>query len=125
MAVSEKREKIQKTYSFRASSELGEQLQEAREGFHMAARDTELGDHFGNEFTLALLRRLRVLDENLPDGVFIREIVEAFVSAGRRVRWEQDHMEEFATFDREDTEGEAWRKGAMRLVAKRIAAEGD
>ncbi len=91
----------------------------------MAARDAELGNHLGNEFALALLRRLHVLGEDLPDGVFIREIVEAFVCAGRRVRWEQDHMEEFAAFAREDTEGEEWRQGAMRLVAKRIAAEGD
>jgi hypothetical protein len=125
MAVSEKREKSQKTYSFRASSEFGEQLREARRGFDMAARDVELADHFGNEFGLALLRRLRTLGEDLPDGVFIREIVEAFASAGRRVSWEQDHMEEFAAFDRADTEGEEWRKAAMRLVAKRIAAEGD
>ncbi len=125
MAVSEKSEKSQKTYSFRASSELGEQLLEARGGFDMAARDAELANHFGNEFGLALLRRLRTLGEDLPDGVFIREIVEAFVSAGRRVRWEQDHMEEFAAFAREDTDGDEWRRGAMRLAAKRIAAEGD
>jgi hypothetical protein len=125
MAVSEKSEKSQKTYSLRASSELGEQLREAREGFDMAARDAELGDHFGNEFALALLRRLRALGEDVPDGVFIREIVEAFVSAGRRVRWEQNHMEEFAAFAREDTEGDEWRRGAMRLVAKRIASEED
>jgi hypothetical protein len=125
MAVSEKSEKSQKTYSFRASRELGQQLRGAREGFDMAARDAELGDHFGNEFALALLRRLRMLGEDVPDGVFIREIVEAFVSAGRRIRWEQDHMEEFAAFAREDTEGDEWRRGAMRLVAKRVAAEGD
>jgi hypothetical protein len=122
MAVSEK---SQKTYSFRASSELGAQLREAREGFDMAVGDAKLAAHLGNEFGLALLRRLRTLGEDLPDGVFMREIVEAFVSAGRRVRWEQDHMEEFAAFAREDTEGEAWRRSAMRMVATRIAAEGD
>jgi predicted DNA-binding protein len=117
--------KSQKTYSFRASSELGERLREARAGFDMAARDAELSAHLGNEFGLALLRRLHTLSEDLPDGVFIREIVEAFVSAGRRVRSEQEQMEELRAFDREDTEGEAWRRGAMRLVAARIAAEGD
>jgi hypothetical protein len=34
-------------------------------------------------------------------------------------------MEQMRAFDREDTEGEEWRLGAMRSVAKRIAAEGD
>jgi predicted DNA-binding protein len=114
-----------RTYSFRAPSNLGERLREAREGFEMAARDASLADHLGNEFGLELLRRLRAHSEDVPDGMFIREIVEAFVSAGQRVRWEQHHAEEFAAFHRADTEGDAWREGAMRLVGARIAAEGD
>jgi hypothetical protein len=114
-----------KTYSFRAASELSERLKYAREGFDKVTHDVELSAHLGNEFELALLRRLRKLGDEVPDGVFMRAIVEAFVSAAERVRWEDQHMEEFAAFDREDTEGEKWRRGALLSVAKRIAAEGD
>jgi hypothetical protein len=107
-----------RTYSFRASSELSERLRHARDGFDTVTHDAELSAHLGNEFELALLRRLRKLGEDLPDGVFVRAIVEAFVSAAERVRWEQEHMEEFAAFDREDTEGDAWRRGALLARAR-------
>ncbi len=114
-----------KTYSFRAPGELSERLRQARVGFDAVTHDAELSAHLGNEFELALLRRLRKLDEHVPDGVFVRAIVEAFVGAAERVRWEQEHMEEFAAFDRDDTEGEAWRRGALLLAARRIVTEGD
>lgn len=114
-----------KTYSFRAPSELSERLRQARVGFDAVTHDAELSAHLGNEFELALLRSLRKLAEPVPDGVFVRAIVEAFVAAAERVQWEEEHMEEFAAFNRDDTEGEAWRRGALLLAAHRIAAEGD
>jgi hypothetical protein len=114
-----------KTFSFRAPSELSTRLREARKGFDGVTRSAELSAHLGNEFELALLRGLRKLGDDIADGVFVRAIVEAFVSATERVQWEEEHMEEFAAFGREDTEGEAWRKGALKLVAERVAAEGD
>jgi len=114
-----------RTYSFRAPSEFSERLRHARDGFDAVTHDAELSAHLGNEFELALLRRLRKLGKNVPDGVFVRAIVEAFVGAAERVRWEQEHMDEFAAFDRQDTEGDAWRRGALRLAGSRIAAEGD
>jgi hypothetical protein len=107
-----------KTYSFRAPSEFSERLRQARDGFDIVTHDAELSAHLGNEFELALLRRLRKLGDGLPDGVFVRAIVEAFVSAAERVSWEQEHMEEFAAFDREDTEGDAWRRGALLAWAR-------
>jgi len=109
-----------KTYSFRAPENLGERLQRAQGDFRSIMRDRELAAHFDNEFDLALLRRLQQLGEGIADGVFTRAIAEAFVSAIERVRWEQEHMEEFAAFDREDVEGEAWRRGALELFASGI-----
>lgn len=114
-----------KTFSFRAPSEMSARLRDARKGFDKAAHSTELSAHLGNEFELALLRRLRKLGDDVPDGVFVRAIVEAFVGTAERIQWEEQQMEEFAAFDREDTEGEAWREGALKLVAERVAAEGD
>jgi hypothetical protein len=114
-----------KTFSFRAPSELSERLQHAREGFDSVTHSTELSAHLGNEFELALLRRIRKLGESVPDGVFVRAIVEAFVSASERVQWEEKHMDEFAAFNLEDAEGESWREGALKAVVERLAAEGE
>jgi hypothetical protein len=98
-------------------------LQRAQQDFRTVMRDRELAAHFDNEFDLALLRRLRQLGERIADGVFTRAIAEAFVDAIERVRWEQEHMEEFAAFDREDTEGDAWRRGALQLFASGISED--
>jgi phytoene/squalene synthetase len=112
-----------KTYSFRAPSELGARLQRAQDEFRSITRDTELSAHFGNEFELALLRRLRHLGDDVTDGVFARAITEAFVSAIERIGSEQEHMEAFAAFNREDVEGDAWRRAALKLYGRRVAAE--
>jgi hypothetical protein len=112
-----------KTYSFRAPGDLSERLHRAQDDFRAITRDTELSAHFGNEFELALLRRLRKLGDDITDGVFARAITEAFVSAIERVRFEEEHMEAFAEFKREDVEGDAWRRGALKLLAKHIAEE--
>lgn len=112
-----------KTYSFRAPAELSERLQRAQEDFRAIMGDSELSAHFDNEFDLALLRRLRRLGDDITDGLFTRAITEAFVSAIERVRREQEHMEAFAEFKREDVEGDAWRRGAFELYGKRIAEE--
>ncbi|HZV74733.1 MAG TPA: hypothetical protein VFF79_13545 [Conexibacter sp.] len=109
-----------KTYSFRAPGDLGDRLHRAQDDFRSIMRDRELAAHFGNEFDLALLRRLQQLGQGIADGVFTRAIAEAFVGAIERVRWEQEHMEEFAAFDREDVEGDAWRNGALKLFASGI-----
>ena len=114
---------VQKIYSFRAPSALSERLQRAQEEFRSITRDTELAAHFGNEFELALLRRLRRLGGEVTDGVFARAITEAFVSASERVSREQDLMDAFAEFKREDVEGDAWRRGALKLYGQRIAEE--
>jgi Ser/Thr protein kinase RdoA (MazF antagonist) len=112
-----------KTYSFRAPGDLGARLHRAQEDFRSITRDTELSAHFGNEFELALLRRLRRLGDDITDGVFTRAITEAFVSAIERVRREQEHMDAFAEFKRSDVEGDAWRAGALKLYGQRIAEE--
>jgi hypothetical protein len=112
-----------KTYSFRAPSDLSERLRRAQDDFRSITRDTELSAHFVNEFELALLRRLRRLGDDITDGVFTRAITEAFVSAIERVGREQEHMEAFAAFEREDADGDAWRRGALKLYGRRIADE--
>lgn len=112
-----------KTYSFRAPGEFGDRLQQVRDDFSTFMRDAELSAHLGNEFELALLRRLRELGEEVPDGVFVRAIAEAFVSASECVRREQEQLEAFAAFAHDDAEADAWRRAGGRLLADRIARE--
>jgi hypothetical protein len=112
-----------KIYSFRAPSEFSERLKKARASFNAATHDTELSAHLGNEFELALIRRLRTLAPDTTDGMLVRAIVEAFVAATDRVHREEELMAEFEAFDRDDVEGDAWRRAALRLTGERIAAE--
>lgn len=113
-----------KTYSFRAPSELSDRLREARAALPEIFASVERGDHFSHEFEVALLRRLRRLPDSRNQTEFVRAITEAFVSTVERVAREEEMMAQMRAFDREDTEGPAWRRGALRLVAQRIADEG-
>jgi hypothetical protein len=114
-----------KTYSFRAPSELADRIRAARAALPEIFSSTELGDHFTHEFEIAVLRRLRRLPETRSQTEFVRAITDAFVSTVERVQREEEMMEQMRAFDREDVEGPAWRRAAMQLVAERVAAEGD
>jgi hypothetical protein len=114
-----------KTYSFRAPSELADRIRAARTALPEIFSSTERGDHFTHEFEIAVLRRLRRLPETRGQTEFVRAITDAFVSTVERVQREEEIMEQMCAFDREDVEGPAWRAGAMRLFGERIAVEGD
>lgn len=114
-----------KTFSFRAPSELADRICAARAALPEIFSTAQLGDHFTHEFEIAVLRRLRRLPETRGQAEFVRAITEAFVATVERVQREEDTLEQMRAFAREDVEGRAWRKGAMRLTAERIAAEGD
>lgn len=93
MSVSER------TYSFRAPKEFGDRLQQALRDFRLIAGDVELSADLGRVFPLALQRRFRRLDEQLPEGVFVRTIADAFASATEHVRMERDRMATLAAID--------------------------
>jgi hypothetical protein len=114
-----------KTYSFRAPSDFAKRMHNARAALPTLLTTREESDHFGWEFELALMRRLRRLPETSGQAEFARAVTEALVETTERIQREPELMEQMRAFDREDTEGEEWRLGAMRSVAKRIAAEGD
>lgn len=122
MAVSEK---AQKTYSFRAPSDFAERMRDARAALPALLATHPDSEHFGWEFELALMRRLRRLPETPGQAEFARAVTEALVETTERLQREPELMEQMRAFDREDTEGEEWRRAALHSVAKRIAAEGD
>jgi hypothetical protein len=114
-----------KTYSFRAPSDLAKRMRDARAALPTLLTTPEESDHFGWEFELALMRRLRHLPETSGQAAFARAVIEVLVETTERIQREPELMEQMRAFDREDTEGEEWRRGALRLTAERIATEGD
>jgi hypothetical protein len=113
-----------RTYSFRAPSEFAERMRKARAALPALLANRAESDHFGWEFELALMRRLRRLPETSGQAEFARAVTEALVETAERVQREPELMEQMQAFDREDTEGEEWRRAALRLTAERIASEG-
>ena len=103
----------QKTYSFRAPSEFADRMREARSGLQSILADAAEADHFSHEFEIALIRRLRDLPETPGQAEFARAVTEALVVTVERVRREPELMEQMRAFNREDVEGDAWRRGAL------------
>ena len=113
--------KADKTYSFRAPQAFGERMRDARVALPAILADPSESDHFTREFEVALLRRLHNLPTTSGQAEFARAVTEALVVTAERVRREPELIEELHAFDREDTGGDAWRRGALRAWAR----EGD
>jgi hypothetical protein len=107
-----------RTYSFRAPSDFAERMREARAALPKIFSSGEETDHFTREFEVAVLRRVRGLAETPGQAEFARAIADAFVSTIERVQREPELMEQMRAFDREDSEGNAWRRGAMLARAR-------
>lgn len=107
-----------KTYSFRAPSDLGERMRVVREALPAILSDRAESSHFTREFEVALLRRLRRLPASSGQAGFARAVTEALVVTAERSMREPELMEQMRAFDREDTEGDAWRRGALVAWAR-------
>lgn len=107
-----------RTYSFRAPGDFGERMREARAALPTIFSSGKETNHFTREFEIAVLRRLRGLPETRGQAEFARAIAEAFVSTVERVQREPKLMEQMRAFDREDVEGDAWRRGALLARAR-------
>jgi hypothetical protein len=102
-----------KTYSFRAPSDFGERMRAARAALPKIFSSGGETDHFTREFEVSVLRRLRHLPETPGQAEFARAIAEAFVATGERVQREPELIEQMRAFDRDDADGDAWRRGAL------------
>jgi hypothetical protein len=112
-----------KTYSFRAPSEFAERMREARAAIPDILADRAESEHFAREFEVALLRRLQELPDTAGQAEFARAVTEALVVTTERIQREPELMDQMRAFKREDVEGDAWRRGALKLYGQRIAAE--
>jgi hypothetical protein len=113
----------QKIYSFRAPSDFAERMREARAALPGILASRDEADHFKREFEVAILRRLRRLPDTAGQAEFARAVTEALVATTERIQREPELMEQMRAFDRDDVEGDAWRRGALELYGQRIAAE--
>ena len=110
--------KADKTYSFRAPRAFGERMRDAREALPGILADPAESEHFTREFEVALLRRLGELPTTSGQAEFARAVTEALVVTAERARREPELIEQLRAFDREDAEGEAWRRGALRAFSR-------
>ena len=117
------REDDQKIYSFRAPSDFADRMREARAALPEILANRDDADHFMREFEVAILRRLRRLPDTAGQAEFARAVTEALVVTTERIRREPDLMEQMRAFNEDDAEGDAWRRGALKLYGQRIAAE--
>jgi hypothetical protein len=117
MAVSAKSDK---TYSFRAPQGFGERMRGAREALPTILADPAESEHFTREFEVTLLRRLRRLPTTAGQAEFARAVTEALVVTTEHAQREPELIEQMREFDREDTEGDAWRRSALRAWARDV-----
>jgi hypothetical protein len=107
-----------RTYSFRAPHDFADRMRDARTALPKIFSSGEETDHFTREFEILVLRRMRGLPDTPGQAEFARAIAEAFVSTVERVQREPELMEQMRAFDREDIEGDAWRRGALLARAR-------
>ena len=116
----------ERTYTFRASAELGEKIREM--GHVLAqldlAHDARIADRVGRQVSIMLARRGGVVGAGLSgenQSAFLREAVELFVDAARKIasdlEWEKVYAAEWKAETEDDKErqrhlealaGEAW-----------------
>jgi hypothetical protein len=112
--------KADKTYSFRAPQGFGERMRGARDALPTILSDPGESEHFTREFEVALLRRLRRLPTTSGQAEFARAVTEALVVTTERAQREPELIEQMRAFDREDVEGDAWRRAALRAWARGV-----
>jgi hypothetical protein len=113
----------EKTYTFRASGDLGERASKA---FSVLARVLE--DASGNDlenaraaFWLAVLRRAPELEQTENQSALFRTTLEVFIEAAEKLAADREYVRAYEDWAAEDEEGEAWREGTLEAAADRWA----
>jgi hypothetical protein len=108
-----------KTYSFRASPELGERLKCARDTFaQVFATRPGVDELIVRDFHLSLLRQFTQARDQMHDqSALMRTAVELFVSATEKIAGDLALVSEYTAWEAEDREGDAFRVGALEAGA--------
>lgn len=110
----------ERTYSFRAPSDLGERLERARQTLAGLAEShgDEAVEWALDEFDLELRRRWDgVIGRAQSQSSLIRATIELLVAAAEKVARDLSLAGEYEAWAAKDDEGEAVRAGALRAAS--------
>lgn len=116
MAISEK------TYTFRASKDLGSRAREALATLSSLLEETERGrglEEATATFWLTLARRADELGEGENQSAVFRATLEVFIEAAEKLARDREHLREYEAWAAEDQEARAVRRGALQAGVSR------
>lgn len=108
-----------RTFSFRAPSDLRERLAHAERAYAALAEDADTAGQITRELEIRLQRRLHGAGAgDANQGRILRAVVEAFIEATESAERDAALVEELRAFDAADRTGE----GERRALRERSAA---
>ena len=113
----------ERTYTFRASKDLGPRAREALSTVGSLLDDASDGDleEAMSVFWMTVLRRVRELERPDNQSALFRTTLEAFVEAAEKLARDREYVAEYQKWAAEDAEGPAFRAAARKAVASRWA----
>ncbi len=109
-----------RTYSFEAPPDLADRLAQARAGFgRLASHAPDVEDWIAREVEMGLARlRGEAGDLARDSATFMHGAVELLVGVVEKVAAGLDGEEDLRAWDREDAEGDAFQRGALRASTR-------
>jgi hypothetical protein len=113
----------EKTYTFRASKDLGPRAREALSTMSSLLEDASDSDleEAMSVFWIAVFRRVRELEQPENQSALFRTTLEAFVDAAEKLARDREYVREYEKWAADDEEGAAFRAAARKAVASRWA----
>jgi hypothetical protein len=111
----------EKTYTFRASRDLGPRARDAVATLAslLDESDSEGLDEAMAAFSLTLLRRARELGDDENQSALFRATLEGFIEAAEKLARDREHLRAYKEWAAEDEEGRAVRSAAAKAAASR------
>lgn len=111
----------EKTYTFRASSDLGRRARQAVETLASLLDEarSEERDEAMTAFSLTLLRRARELGGSQNQSAVFRATLEGFIEAVEKLAGDREHLRAYEEWAAENQEGRAVRAAAAKAAAAR------
>ena len=111
----------EKTYTFRASKDLGPRARDAVATLAslLDESDSEGLDEAMAAFSLTLLRRARELGEGENQSALFRATLEGFIEAAEKLARDREHLRAYEEWAAEDEEGRAVRSATAKAAAPR------
>jgi hypothetical protein len=112
----------EKTYTFRASKDLGPRAREALSTLNSLLEERERGgglEEAMSTFWVTILRRAGEFDQRENQSALFRTTLEVFIDAAEKLARDREHLREYEAWAAEDEEARAVREGALKAAAHR------